>query len=243
MPYRRLPNTDSARLKAMYIALQKGRDLPPFKLAFSQNAFQKLQSLLPSYEHALSEHKNCYNIQLEKSKGFNSHFRKAKLYLSHFIQVVNMGITRGDLPAATRSYFGLPEDDKKMPPLNTDDDVMHWGMKLIEGEQKRKMEGKTTITNPSIALVKVHYDKFQEFYVYQNGLKKRTLRAQQDLQNKRNQSDQVIQQIWNEVENTFKDLPDDLKREKASEYGLIYFYRKNELTNMDLFKDVRINIS
>lgn len=236
MPYRRLPNTDSARLKAMYIALKKGSDLPPFKLAYSQNAYQKLQSLLPSYEHALSEHKNCYNLQIEKSKGFNIHLRKAKMYLSHFIQVVNMAISRGDLPQTTRSYFGLPEDEKKMPSLNTDEEVVFWGKKLMDGEQQRKMEGKTTITNPSIAIVKVHMDKFNEFYVYQDGLKKRTLRAQQDLNSKRNQADQLIQQIWNEVENTFKDLPDELKREKASGYGLIYFYRKNEQPSSLLFE-------
>ena len=242
MPYRRLPNTDSARLKAMYIAEQKGSDLPPFKLAYSQNAFQKLQSLLPAYEHALSEHKSCYNLQLEKSKGFTIHLKKAKLYLSHFIQVVNMAIARNELPSNTRSYFGLPEDDKKMPSLNNDEDIIRWGKMLIEGEHKRKMEGKTVITNPSIALVKVHYDRFHEFYIYQDGLKSRTARAQEDLNNKRNRSDQLIQQIWNEVENTFKDLPDELKREKASEYGIIFFYRKSELQNENLFDVARVNI-
>jgi hypothetical protein len=241
MPYRRLPNTDSARLKAMYTAFNKGKDLPPFKLAFSQNAFQKLQSLLPAYEHA-SEHKNCYVLQLEKSKGFNAHLRKAKMYISHFIQVVNMAISRGELPLNTRSYFGLPEDDKKMPSINTDEELINWGKKLIDGEQKRKMEGKTVIANPSIALVKVHFDKFYEYYIYQDGLKKRTQRAQDDLNNKRLLSDQLVQQIWNEVEATFKDLPDDLKREKAGDYGLIYFYRRNELQNTQLFEKARVGL-
>ncbi len=243
MPYRRLPNTDSARLKAICCALQKGQDLPPFKLAYSQGAFQKLQLILPSYEHALSEYKNTYTLQIEKSKEFNNHLRRAKLYISHFVQVVMMGITRGDLPRSTLSYFELPENYKKLPSLNTEEEVLHWGKLLIEGEQKRKFEGKTTITNPTIALVKVQYDKFYELYGYQNSLKRRTARAQEDLNNKRAQLDQLIQQIWNEVENTFKDLPDELKREKASEYGIIYIYRKNELKNANFFNSARVGIS
>ena len=31
MPYRRLPNTDAARLKALKIALEKGEEVPPHK--------------------------------------------------------------------------------------------------------------------------------------------------------------------------------------------------------------------
>ena len=43
MPYRRLPNTDNARIKAMKRAHELGTDLPPFKLAFSQGIFQKIK--------------------------------------------------------------------------------------------------------------------------------------------------------------------------------------------------------
>lgn len=239
MPYRRLPNTDSARLKAICAALQKGEDLPPFKLAFSQGAFQKLQLFVPSYHHALSEYKNAYNLQLDKSKEYNTHFRRARLYISHFLQVVSMGISRGDLPSSTLSYFGLSDKDKKLPSLNTDVDLIHWGEKLVDGERKRQVEGKTTITNPTIAIVRVHFDKYYELYGYQNSLKKRTIRAQDDLNQKRAQADQLIQLVWNEVENTFKDLPDELKRDKASEYGIIYIYRKNELNNTGVLKSVR----
>ena len=239
MPYRRLPNTDSSRLKAMYCAQNKGQDLPPFKLAFSQGTFQKLQSLVPAYEHALSEYRNAYNNQLQKNQDYIRYHRKARLYISHFLQVVNMAIQRGDLPVNTKSYFGLPQDDKKIPSLNADNDIIEWGKKIIDGEQKRKMEGKSYISNPTIAIVRVHYEKFYEVYGFQNSLKKRTLRAQDDLNEKRAQADQLIQKLWNEVEHTYKDLPDSLKREKAGEYGVVYFFRKNEISGVQLVKTTR----
>jgi len=243
MPYRRLPNTDSARLKALYCAQKKGQDLPPFKLAYTQGTFQRVQNLLPSYEHALSEYKIAYNNQLEKNKDYQRYARKAKLYISHFIQVIDMAITRGDLPVSTKTYFGIPEDEKRIPSLNTDEEIIEWGKKLIDGEQQRRMEGQAYISNPTVALVKVHYDKFYEVFGYQNSLKKRASRAQDELNDKRAQADQIIQQLWNEVESTYKGLPDNLKREKASEYGIIYVFRKNELNDPQLMKALHINMA
>ena len=95
--------------------------------------------------------------------------------------------------------------------------------------------GMSPITNPTIAVLKVHYDKFMEYHNYQKSLKNRSQRAQDQLNIKRTQVDGVIQQIWNEVENTFNDLPEEMKREKASEYGLVYVFRKNELNSTNLF--------
>jgi hypothetical protein len=243
MPYRRLPNTDNARQKALQTALRKGKDLPPFKLAFSQSTFSKIQSLISSYEHALSENKTSYNLQIEKNKDYHKHSRKARLYVSHFIQVINLAIVRGDLPPSTRSYFGMDEDEKKLPSLQTDEELLEWGNKLIEGEKERRNASLTAITNPSIAVVKVFFDRFLEVYNMQNSLKKRSQRAQADINEKRTSVDSIIQQMWNEVENTYKDLPEELRREKASEYGIIYVYRKNEIGPMSLFKNVSMEIS
>ena len=240
MPYRRLPNTDSARLKAVKCAYEKGKDIPPFKLAFTQTSFRKIQSVLPGYENAIQEHRISLNIQAEKNKEYQKRLKKARLYISHFIQVINMAISRGDLVPDTRGYYRLSEDEKKVPALSTEDEVMTWGQHLIEGEQKRLSMGLSPITNPTIAVLKVHYDKFVEYFNYQKSLKNRSLRAQEQLNERRARVDVVIQQIWNEVEHTFHDLPEEMRREKATEYGLVYVFRKNELGGVNLFQSSRV---
>lgn len=240
MPYRRLPNTDSARLKSLKSAYEKGKDVPPFKLAFSATSFRKIQSVLPLFEGAIFEHKNSLNIQTDKNKEYQKRLKKVRLYISHFIQVVNMAITRGELSVETRSYFGLEDDDKKVPSISTEEEIIVWGQRLIDGEQSRRNKGLSPITNPTIAVLKVHYDKFMEYHNYQKSLKKRSQRAQDLLNEKRTQVDGVIQQIWNEVEDTFNDLPEEMRREKASEYGLVYVFRKNELSNVNLFQSHRV---
>jgi hypothetical protein len=96
------------------------------------------------------------------------------------------------------------------------------------------------ITNPTIAVLKVHFDKFMEYHNYQKSLKNRSQRAQDQLNEKRSQVDGVIQQIWNEVEKSFCDLPEEMRREKATDYGLVYVFRKNEVSNTTLFQSPRI---
>jgi len=240
MPYRRLPNTDSARMKSLKSAYEKGKDLPPFKLAFSPGSFRKMQAVLPQFENAISEHKNSLNLQAEKNKEYQKRLKKVRLYISHFVQVVNLAITRGDLAPDTRNYFGLEEDERKVPSLSSEEDVIRWGEQLIEGERLRRNKGMNPVTNPTIAVLKVHFDKFMEYHNYQKSLKDRSQRAQEHLNERRSQVDGVIQQIWNEVELTYGDLPEEMRREKASEYGLIYVFRKNELNNATVFQSPRI---
>jgi hypothetical protein len=240
MPYRRLPNTDSARLKSLKSAFEKGKDLPPFKLAFSSSSYRKIQSVLPGFENAIYEHRNSLNIQSEKNREYQKRLKKIRLYISHFIQVVHMAISRGDLVTETLGFFGLDEEERKVPPLNSEEEVITWGKQLIDGEKERRTRGLSPITNPTIAVLKVHYDKFMEYHNYQNSLKNRSQHAQDHLNTQRAQVDGVIQQIWNEVENTFSDLPEEMKREKASEYGLVYVFRKNELNNSNLFQSSRM---
>ena len=141
MPYRRLPNTDAARLKALKIAFSKGREFTPFQLAFSQSTFQKVQSFLPSFEKAMLESKQSYEKQVDRNKEYVKLLKRAKLYVSHFIQVVNMAILRGELPTSERSFFNLDEDEKKTPNLSSETELIEWGQKIIEGEEQRKRTG------------------------------------------------------------------------------------------------------
>lgn len=234
MPYRRLPNTDAARLKALKNAFQKGRELPPFQLSYSQSTFQSVQSFLPSFEKVLLETRQSYEKQVESNKDYIKLMKKAKLYVSHFIQVVNMAIMRGELPEAERKYFKLSEDEKKTPSLNTEAELVEWGKLIIEGETQRKMIGRSPITNPTIAVVNVRYEQFLDAYKFQKTLQRNHQRAQESLVELRAKADEIIVAVWNEVEAHYSELPDNEKRTYAEKYGLTYVFRKNELEKLSL---------
>ncbi len=237
MPYRRLPNTDSSRLKALETALKKGQDIPPFNLAFSQSSYQKVQSFLPLWQKSLIENKTTFNVQIKNNKEYLKKLKKAKIYISHFIQVINMGIIRGELHENIKNYYKLPVNNKKIPSLNTENDIIHWGENIIKGERKRKIEGHNPITNPTIAIVKVHYDNFIEAYNFQKTLQKNHTRTLQNIASLRKNADEIILHIWNDVESFFNNLSEEKKRIEAQKYGITYVYRKNELGRIQLFKD------
>lgn len=231
MPYRRLPNTDAARYKALSLAYDKGRELPPFKLAYSQSTLHHIQSFLPTFEKAMYEAKQAYSNQVKKNKDYIKVQKKAKMYISHFIQVVNMAIQRGDLPDNERSYFGIHEDAYKLPVLNSEADLIKWGEKLIHGENLRKAKALSPITNPTIAVVRVRYEQFLDAYKYQKTLQKNYHRAQEHLAGIRKKADNIILSIWNEVEKSYSNLSDNERRLHAQQYGLSYVFRKSELKN------------
>lgn len=228
MPYRRLPNTDSARLRAMQTALNMAEKIPPYQLPYSVSTFQNLKYFLPEFIQAVAIQKETLERQSEKSKVHSESLKKARLYISHFIQVVNFAIVRSELKAETRDYYMLGEYDKKLPSLNTEQEIIKWGERLIEGEKKRLAIGQSPITNPTIARVKVHFEDFLRIHKNQKYLQEAHNKAQAKVAQLREKADELIVNLWNEVEETFTNLSVEEKRKKASEYGLIYVFRKHE---------------
>ncbi len=228
MPYRRLPNTDVARLRAIEAGLDLGKSTALKKLAFSQETLENIQTFYPHFLGSIRQLNISRQNQFDRSKEYGEVFRKAKLYLSHFLQVVNFAILRGEMKPEVVEFYGLKANSKATPPLNLEANVMTWGERIIEGEQKRVMKGGSPIYSPSIALVKVHYEEFVDAYRHQKMLQNITNRASMRVAELRVQADQLIQQMWNEVEESLAHLPDDEKREKATEYGIVYVYRASE---------------
>jgi hypothetical protein len=237
MPYRRLPNTDTARIKAMRIALEMGIELPPQKLAFSSKTVLRLQKILPQFENNIKFYRQSLASQNKKSKEYNEILKKSRIYLTHFIRVMNMAIFRGDLPVETRTFYGLAKNESTVPRLNTENELLSCGKRIIDGEELRIRKGGNPITNPTIAVVKVRFENFIEAYNHHIALAKKTFSYMDKNNILRKEADEIILQIWNEVEKTYKTHPDHRRKMLCEDYGLVYFYRKNELDKA-LTKDI-----
>ncbi|ALO15975.1 hypothetical protein [Salinivirga cyanobacteriivorans] len=228
MPYRRLPNTDSARIRAMRNAQDMGSRQTPGELAFSQSTLMQIRTFLPVFEQAVNNQRNYQKSQIERNKKFQDVIKKTRLYLSHFIQVMNMAVARGEMKPEIREAFGLKKNDKRVPDLNTEKDLILWGKRIIEGEEARLASGASPITNPTIARVKVHFQDFMRVWQDQQHYHDIFQKAHEKVANLRKDADQLIVNLWNQIEANFEDLKPDEAREKASKYGIKYVYRKNE---------------
>lgn len=212
----------------MKTALDKAKTLSPLQVPYSQAAFQKLRYFLPDFEQAIIYQKEALANQVRNNKAYTNLVKKAKLYISHFIQVLNFAIARGEISPNVREFYGFEENDKKVPSLTTEAELINWGEKIIKGEAQRLMQRGNPLTNPTIAVVKVNYEKFLSANRSQKIFQATNTRMTEKVASLRSQADEIILNIWNDAEATYIELPDEERREKTSEYGVIYVYRKTE---------------
>ena len=241
MPYRRLPTTDKARIRALDAAQETTTKVSLKKLAFSQSILEELQNVKTTFENALKQYDADVSVQIKKGKDYKIAFDKAHLYVSHFIQVVFMTIERGELKEELLSYYGLENFERKVPSLNSEKELLEWGNRIILGEQKRIQSGGSPIYNPSIALVKVKVENFNEAAIFQHNLKKNVARSHEKLKNLRKSTNDFISRLWNEIENSIQSDSPKHHRQLTQEYGLVYVFRRNEkkkLKSEDLQRDL-----
>ena len=147
MPYRRLPKTDAARLKALRAVTEnnvvytvEGRFLNSEDLAQARKLYQELET-------ASDQYSICMRTQVRYSKRISTLQHNVMMYLSHFLQVLFLAIERGEIEKEKLSLYGLEE--MMVPYLKTPDAIMKWAPKIIEGEKNRLM-----IPTRRLALVK-----------------------------------------------------------------------------------------
>lgn len=229
MPYRRLPKTDQARIRALRTAIESSVQNGVYTNVLSHNTFYKAKTFLEKFSQEVDIYKRCVAEQSSKrgNEKYETALKRARMYVSHFIQVLSMSIMRGEIAREKRSYYGLPQDDDTIPNLFSESAVLEWGAKIIEGERRRQGEGGVPVYNPTMGRVSVVYELFKEMYDHQQQLQKRTAEALRNISDMRFEADEIIFEAWGEIENAFSSLTGEARVKKCAEYGIIYYYRND----------------
>lgn len=227
MPYRRLPKTDQARIRTLQQAINSSVQNGIYTNVLSYNTYYKAKNFLEKFSKEVDIYKKCIIEQSSKrgNEKFESALKRARMYVSHFIQVLSMSIVREEIPRSKRPYYGLPEDEDTIPNLFSESAVLEWGAKIIEGESRRQREGGVPIYNPTMARVKVIYDLYKEMYDRQQYLRTRTAAALKNIAEMRDEGDEIIYDVWSEIENAFAEFSPEERIRKCAEYGVIYYTR------------------
>ena len=228
MPYRRLPNTDQARLYAIQTAVKRAAEADYNHQALSYKTLTNAQRFLMQFETMLTQYRDNYKSKVSANKEYRHIVSNARMYISHFIQVLNLAIIRGEIKPEQVELYELDKDARIVPDLSSEQDILLWGQRIIDGEKKRTSMGGFAIYNPPIAKVQVYYDIFKEHQVNHTLHKQNTIRVQGDLEGFRKEADELILRIWDEVENHFRELLPYERMCRCKEYGVIYYYRKGE---------------
>ena len=230
MPYRRLPNTDKARIRSLETAIAKMRNNEYYAPVLSPELFTKADKKLQQFKDAVDRYLKSLETQVNysKSEPYQNRLKNAKMYVSHFLTVFNLSVKRGEIKASDRKYYSIPENTGELPDMSSDIAVIRCCENTIRGEKSRTDKGGIPIYNPTIAKVAVHYELFKELYDKQCGLRQLTEESLMVVSLMRPQIDEIILDVWNSIENYFSDLTGEKKLKTCREYGLIYYYRTGE---------------
>ena len=230
MPYRRLPNTDKARIRSLETAINKMRNSDYYAPVMSPELFNRADKKLAQFKEAVERYVNSLETQVNysKSEAYQDRLKNAKMYVSHFLTVFNMCVKRGEMKASDREFYSIPGNSGELPDMSSDIAVIRCCENTINGEKARTAKGGVPIYNPTIAKVAVHYDLFKELYDKQSKMRQLTDEALLVVSLMRPQVDEVILDVWNSIENYFQDLTGEKKIKVCRDYGLIYYYRTSE---------------
>ncbi|MDR2129823.1 MAG: hypothetical protein LBP56_01415 [Odoribacteraceae bacterium] len=185
---------------------------------------------MPKFRTAIVNSQTAREKQITNSRKYADYTRKAKLYISHFLQVLNFTIIRGELKPAARVFYGIDEEEQRLPALVTEQDLIEWGEKVIKGEQERTRAGGTPIYSPSIALVRVNYENFKQAHFSQKQFQQNATRYSAEVAQYRTDADTLILHLWNEIEKHFETIEEEEEKRRAccERYGIAYVFRKGE---------------
>lgn len=228
MPYRRLPNTDQARLRALRTAIERGKQQPYHEQIISFALVREAENFLNVFEKQSIIYNQLFESQVNANKKYQLVLSNARMYISHFIQVFNLAVIRGEIKKEQKLLYMLDPDVHNLPDLSGESAILEWGQHIIDGENERVRQGGMPIYNPTIAKVHVHFEMFKEYKSSQRLNQATTTRNREELVGLRKKGDKIILEIWNQVEAFYKDETPYNKWIKCRQYGLIYYYRKNE---------------
>lgn len=228
MPYRRLPKTDASRILAMRKALDTESSNYGERQPVPFVYIQQIKNIINQFETQVQNFHFYYNQRVENNRRVNEATRNARMYLSHFIQVLNMAVERGEIKRAKKAYYGLDEKSNTIPRLVSDDDIFLWGKKVMDGENRRIAEGGIAITCPSIQRVKVHYEMFSERRQEKKTSQSSANREHDTLAKMRETIDDLLLKVWDNIEEFYSDLKPYAKMVACQKCGVVYYYRHGE---------------
>jgi len=228
MPYRRLPNTDAARLRALKTLLDDSEIYTVRNRFIDWKTLNGARQLYDKLLTATEQYQMCFSAQRRGVGRGDKLQRNATMYVSHFMQVLMLAVERGEIKRTALPLYGIAENATAHPKLNGVKALMRCGKAVVEGEKERIKQGGRPIYNPTIGMVSTHLDIFLQTYEQQKRLRERTAEALKPLRELRPKVDAVLLELWNQIEDHYKDLPQADRIEACRKLGVVYYCRKKE---------------
>ena len=228
MYIKKVPETDDGRIRALQAAVDHEELNGGQEIILSVKEVEELRSFITSYESARFVLKQTIKDSTKAQTEYGELFKNTEMYVSHFIQVLQLTVIRNEIkPEVLIEDYGFESGKElELPDLSTEDAVIFWGEKMINGEAKRMSRGGYPLYNPNIAKVKVHYEIFLDVVHSTKIYKQNTIRQQAVLFEMQKKAENMIRDIWSRVEERYGSLPLQELSDVYQSYKINYNYQK-----------------
>lgn len=232
MPYRRLPNS----MPAVIRTLTKARDeyklvTTPALRAITAAQFALLDDLVPAslLNRLLKEAHDIDLAQAAQSPLTTTLAQQAAqltMYASHFHQVFDFGVSRGDFLPGDRAFYGRPVNADSIPDLSTYDLLNEAALAIVQGENDRQSQHPgPAMALPSAAEVQARQYAFQIQRNLALAAETHTDTQREEAQLLYPQAQALAVDICDTVEFFYRHDPDDgSRRTKCERWGVVYIF-------------------
>jgi hypothetical protein len=238
MPYRDFPKSVLAKNGVLEQATQKVANTAPGQMAISADTIATLETTYPVFRQEIAERQEQLARQAMATKAENEQQGVLYNYVSHFMQVLNLGILRGKFANTDRLYYGLNANQSDLPKLRSEHDLVSWAKNLVAGEAKRLSENEgekkaKPMSNPSIGEVENELNKFIALSNAQDEEKQAFDAENKDVLDMLPAIDDLIRDIYDEVEFYYRKETAANRRKMARQWGILYVSRNGELASRE----------
>lgn len=229
MPAKKLPDNDDERIKALQKIVDQDELIGTENAILSIPELHEYRKLMLTFEGTCFCFKQAMEDESKAGKSYVDLFKTAQLYISHFIQVLNLAIIRNEVKVENLTFYGLDNSNEfTVPDLSSEESVLEWGNRLIAGESERVSRGGAPIYNPAISKVKVHYDLFKDSLHSLKIYRQNTIRNQEGLADMRDRIDRMIWDTWTKLEFKYWGLPSEKRQQKFNDYGIQFHHQAGQ---------------
>lgn len=193
---------------------------------------QPLPSVRPAFLRETSEVDRAQAAQAPLTSAAALEAARLTIYVSHFHQVLDLGIIRGDFASGARSYYGRDVTATALPDLTTYEAVALAAGKIGTGEAARQLaEGAAfrPMALPSAAEVSAHLTAFTAARNLAQQAQVKTDRERDDVSALYPAAQALAVDLCDTIEFFYRKDPDDAsRRAKCKRWGVVYFYEPNE---------------
>ena len=142
MPSRRTPNSTPSVIRSLTAAREAWKRFPADRL-ISAEQFAQLDETQPAglLNRLLKEASDvdkALAAQAPLTSAQSQAIARLALFVSHFHQVYDLGVERGDFTAGARAYYGRDVNATTIPDLSTLDAVIAAAEAIVKGEADRQ---------------------------------------------------------------------------------------------------------